>query len=81
MLTLASDEGTSAPESNAGDMLDARARNITESMKMAAARAIAACISDEELCAEYIIPGVFDSRVAEVVAKAVADEVRRSPET
>jgi malate dehydrogenase (oxaloacetate-decarboxylating) len=58
--------------------LDTRARNITEGMKMAAARAIASCISETELCADYIIPGVFDSRVCEVVAAAVASEVRRS---
>lgn len=58
--------------------LDTRARNITEGMKMAAARAIASCISDTELCADYIIPGVFDTRVSEVVAAAVASEVRRS---
>lgn len=54
--------------------LDARATGITEEMKMAAARAIASIISDEELDQEYIIPGAFDERVAKVVAKAVADE-------
>lgn len=54
--------------------LDARATGITEEMKMAAARAIASIVSDEELDQEYIIPGAFDERVAKVVAKAVADE-------
>ena len=54
--------------------LDARATGITEEMKMAAARAIASIVSDEELDREYIIPGAFDERVAKVVAKAVADE-------
>ncbi len=54
--------------------LDARATGITEEMKLAAARAIASIVSDEELAQEYIIPGAFDERVAKVVAKAVADE-------
>ena len=53
--------------------LDARATGITEEMKMAAAKAIASIVSDEELNEEYIIPGAFDERVAKVVAKAVAD--------
>lgn len=57
--------------------LDARATGITEEMKMAAARAIASIVSDEELNEEYIIPGAFDERVAKVVAKAVADEARK----
>jgi malate dehydrogenase (oxaloacetate-decarboxylating) len=54
--------------------LDARATGITEEMKLAAAKAIASIVSDEELKPYYIIPGAFDERVAEVVAKAVADE-------
>lgn len=54
--------------------LDARATAITEEMKIAAAKAIAAIVSDEELNEEYIIPGAFDERVAKSVAKAVADE-------
>lgn len=57
--------------------LDARATGITEEMKMAAARAIASIVTDEELSEEYIIPGAFDERVARVVAKAVADEAKR----
>ncbi|MGN0436154.1 MAG: NADP-dependent malic enzyme [Wujia sp.] len=57
--------------------LDARATGITEEMKMAAARAIASIVSDEELNEEYIIPGAFDERVAKVVAKAVADEAKK----
>ena len=52
--------------------LDCRAQTITEDMKMAAAKAIASCISDADLCAEYIIPGVFDQRVSKLVAEAVA---------
>ena len=54
--------------------LDAEATGITEEMKIAAAKAIASIVSDEELNEEYIIPGAFDERVAKVVAKAVADE-------
>jgi malate dehydrogenase (oxaloacetate-decarboxylating) len=52
--------------------LDVQARDITEEMKLAAARAIAGIISDEELNPDYIIPGVFDPRVVPVVATAVA---------
>ncbi|MDO4563783.1 MAG: NADP-dependent malic enzyme [Clostridia bacterium] len=51
--------------------LDARAKMITEEMKIAAAKAIAAKVSDSELCAEYIIPPATDKSVAEAVAKAV----------
>jgi malate dehydrogenase (oxaloacetate-decarboxylating) len=45
-------------------------------MKIAAAKAIASIIKDDELTEEYIIPGAFDKRVVEVVAKAVAQEAR-----
>ena len=57
--------------------LDARASQITESMKMAAARAIAGIITEEELNDEYIIPGAFDERVCAAVAKAVAEESKK----
>lgn len=53
--------------------LDAKARNITYKMKIAAAYAIAQLVEEEELTAEYIIPGVFDKRVAKAVAKAVKE--------
>ena len=53
--------------------LDARATDITEEMKLAAARAIAAIVTDEELTEEYIIPGAFDKRVAPAVAEAVME--------
>ena len=53
--------------------LDARATAITEDMKYAAARAIANLISEEELCANYVIPKAFDERVAKAVAQAVYD--------
>ncbi|HTZ54943.1 MAG TPA: NAD-dependent malic enzyme [Candidatus Acidoferrum sp.] len=52
--------------------LDVRARRITEKMKIAAAFAIASIVTDEERSAEYIIPSVFDPRVVDAVAKAVA---------
>ena len=54
--------------------LDAKATGITEEMKMAAAKAIASIVTDDELQEEYIIPGAFVERGAKVVAKAVADE-------
>lgn len=54
--------------------LDARATDITEEMKMAAAKAIASIVTDEELNEEYIVPDAFDERVSKAVAKAVADE-------
>ena len=54
-------------------VFDAKARFITEEMKVAAARAIAAVISLEELRADYIIPSVFNERVAKAVAEAVAE--------
>lgn len=57
---------------------DVRAGDINEEMKMAAAKAIAGLISDEERCAEYIIPAAFDKRVAPAVAKAVAEAARIS---
>ena len=55
-------------------VLAVRARDITEGMKIAAARAIAAVIPEEELTAEYVIPDVFDKRVVAAVADAVAKE-------
>ena len=53
--------------------LSVRAKQITEEMKMAAAKAMAEIITDEELNEEYIIPDAFDKRVVEAVSKAVAD--------
>src|SRR3954470_7997260 len=52
--------------------LDVRARTVNEEMKLAAAHAIARTIRDDELHADYIIPSVFNRRVAEAVAEAVA---------
>jgi malate dehydrogenase (oxaloacetate-decarboxylating) len=53
--------------------LDARAADITEAMKLAAAEAIAGVIADEELSADYIVPSVFNADVAPRVAAAVAE--------
>lgn len=53
--------------------LDARASKITEEMKEAAARAIAAVIPDEELSPEYVLPDPFNPEVVKSVAKAVMD--------
>ena len=51
--------------------LEGRAKQITEEMKLAAAEALAALVSDEELCDDFIMPEAFDPRVAEVVSQAV----------
>lgn len=52
--------------------LDVRARDINDHMKIAAAKAIASLISDDELNPDYIIPAPFDKRVAKTVADAVS---------
>ncbi len=57
---------------------DVRASDINEEMKMAAAYALSALISDEELNADYIIPKAFDPRVGPAVAKAVAEAARKT---
>lgn len=57
--------------------LSVRSNAITEEMKIAAAKGLASAISDEEINPEYIIPDVFDKRVCDIVAKAVADEAIR----
>ncbi len=56
--------------------LDVRAPAITEQMKMAAARAIAAIVAEDELREDYIIPSVFNRDVAPAVAAAVAEQAR-----
>lgn len=56
--------------------LDVRASDINNEMKIAAARAIASIITDEELSEDYIIPNSLDSRVVEAVAAAVAQAAR-----
>ena len=57
---------------------DVRAREINEEMKMAAAKALASLISDDELSEDYIIPKAFDPRVGVSVAKAVAKAARET---
>lgn len=56
--------------------LDVRAKDISEGMKVAAARALAA-LAEENLSQEYIIPSPFDRRVAPAVAKAVAEQAKK----
>lgn len=58
--------------------LDCRASEINEEMKVAAARAIASLVSDDELSAEYILPKAFDDRIGKTVAKAVYDAAVKS---
>ena len=58
--------------------LDVRATDINDAMKMAASRAIAGLVSDEELSADYIMPKAFDKRVSRAVAAAVAQAARDS---
>lgn len=58
--------------------LDVRASDINDEMKIAAARAIADIISDEELNPDYVIPASFDARVASRVAAAVAEAARKT---
>ncbi len=57
---------------------DVRAKDINDQMKIAAAYALAALISPEELSADYIIPKAFDPRVGKAVAAAVAQAARDS---
>jgi malate dehydrogenase (oxaloacetate-decarboxylating) len=56
--------------------LDVRAREITEEMKMAAARGIASIVADDELREDYIVPSVYNRDVADAVAAAVADQAK-----
>ncbi|GAA2722362.1 NADP-dependent malic enzyme [Actinocorallia aurantiaca] len=56
--------------------LDVRAHSITEGMKVAAAQALAAVVTDDELAADYIIPSPFDPRVAPAVIAAVSAQAR-----
>lgn len=58
--------------------LDVRASDINEEMKMAAAKAIASLVSDDELRSDYILPAAFDERVGPTVATAVAQAARDS---
>lgn len=57
---------------------DVRAKDINDEMKIAAAKALAGLVSEEELSPEYVLPAAFDKRVGAAVAKAVADAARKS---
>ncbi|OUN07511.1 NAD(P)-dependent malic enzyme [Flavonifractor sp. An91] len=56
--------------------LAVRAREITEGMKIRAAKALAALVTDDQLTAAYILPSALDKTVADAVADAVAQEAR-----
>ena len=56
--------------------LDVRASDINDEMKIAAAKAIASLINDDELSADYVIPAPFDPRVGKLVAQEVAKAAR-----
>ena len=58
--------------------LDVRAKDINDAMKIAAAKAIASFVSDDQLNADYIIPSALDKNVAAAVAKAVAKAAKES---
>jgi malate dehydrogenase (oxaloacetate-decarboxylating) len=56
--------------------LDARAKEITEKMQLAAAKGIASIVPEKELNEEYILPHVFNKNISKVVAKAVMDAAK-----
>ena len=56
--------------------LEGKARQITEDMKLTAARALASLVSDEELSEDFILPEAFDPRVADVVSEAVRENIQ-----
>ena len=56
--------------------LDVLASDINDQMKIAAAYALAELVSEDELCADYVLPAAFDPRVGPAVAKAVAKAAR-----
>jgi len=60
-------------------LLDARAREVTSRMLLRAATALAGCVSDDQLNANYIVPSVFDPEVARSVAAAVSAEAGGTP--
>ena len=58
--------------------LDVRARDINDEMMTAAARAIAACVPEEELCKDHILPFAYDPKAHAAVAEAVAAAARKT---
>ena len=59
-------------------VLDVRAREVNDEMKLAAARAIAAGVPERHLNEEYIMPSIFDTGVVRKVAREVAAAARKS---
>jgi malate dehydrogenase (oxaloacetate-decarboxylating) len=59
-------------------LLDVRAKGVNEAVKFAAAQAIAHVIRDDELHEDYVIPSIFDRKVASSVAHAVAEAARKT---
>lgn len=59
-------------------LLDVRATGVNEAVKLAAAKAIAHTVGEEELHEDYIIPSIFDRKVAASVAAAVAETARKT---
>jgi malate dehydrogenase (oxaloacetate-decarboxylating) len=59
-------------------LLESRTQRVTEEMKIAAARALAAVVSKDELDEDHVIPSIFDDRVAKAVADAVIKEAQKS---
>ena len=58
--------------------LDCRAMEINEEMKAAASAAIASLVDEQKLCADYILPEAFDSRIGAAVASAVVEAARKT---
>ncbi|RQD68411.1 MAG: NAD-dependent malic enzyme, partial [Tindallia sp. MSAO_Bac2] len=58
--------------------MEVRASDINDDMKVGAAKAIADLIGEEELSPEFIIPQVFDPRIAPAVAASVAEAALRT---
>lgn len=58
--------------------LSVRAKDINEEMKLSASFAIASCVEDDMLCADYILPDSFDRKIPKAVSKAVADAAIKS---
>jgi malate dehydrogenase (oxaloacetate-decarboxylating) len=59
-------------------LLDVKATGVNEEVKLAAARAIAAAVDDEELHEDYIIPSIFDRKVVGSVADAVSEAAKKT---
>jgi malate dehydrogenase (oxaloacetate-decarboxylating) len=59
-------------------LLDSRARTVNEEIKLAAAKAIASMVDENELSEDYIVPSIFDRKVVTTVASAVSDAAYRT---